>query len=123
MKEINAANVQRLGAAWVFPIPNTQRVLQVTPVVVSGVMYVTAVNEAQAGTRLDKLLLEAMPTLGRAGAHGALALAEFVLLVGDPGGTPHVDEPHPVHRAGRCNPIPFGRHCGTALSSVNGEPR
>jgi len=27
-----------------------------------------AVNEAQAGTRLDKVLLEAMPTLGRAGA-------------------------------------------------------
>src|SRR5512140_2323598 len=27
-----------------------------------------AVNETQAGTRLDKLLLEAMPTLGRAGA-------------------------------------------------------
>jgi alcohol dehydrogenase (cytochrome c) len=45
---INATTVQRLGAAWVFPIPNTQRILQVTPVVQDGIMYVTGWNEIYA---------------------------------------------------------------------------
>jgi alcohol dehydrogenase (cytochrome c) len=45
---INATTVQRLGAAWVFPIPNTQRLLQVTPVVQDGIMYVTGWNEIYA---------------------------------------------------------------------------
>src|SRR4029079_17936301 len=45
---VNATNVQRLGAAWVFPIPNTQRLLQVTPVVQDGIMYVTGWNELYA---------------------------------------------------------------------------
>jgi alcohol dehydrogenase (cytochrome c) len=45
---INTANVQRLGAAWMFQLPNTQRVLQVTPVVADGIMYVTGWNELYA---------------------------------------------------------------------------
>jgi alcohol dehydrogenase (cytochrome c) len=47
LKEIDTANVARLSPKWMFTIPNAQR-LQVTPVVVEGVMYVTAANEAFA---------------------------------------------------------------------------
>ena len=45
---INATNVQRLGAAWVFPIASNPRALQVTPVVQDGIMYVTGWNEIYA---------------------------------------------------------------------------
>lgn len=44
---INTANVSQLAPKWTFPIGGT-RALQVTPVVVNGIMYVTAVNEARA---------------------------------------------------------------------------
>jgi alcohol dehydrogenase (cytochrome c) len=40
--------VQRLAPKWTFPIQGAPRALQVTPVVVDGVMYVTSVNEAYA---------------------------------------------------------------------------
>jgi alcohol dehydrogenase (cytochrome c) len=45
---INTTTVQRLGAAWVFPLPKTDRILQVTPVVQDGIMYVTGWNEIYA---------------------------------------------------------------------------
>jgi len=45
---INPSNVQRLGAAWVFPIPSNPRALQSTPVVQDGIMYVTGWNEIYA---------------------------------------------------------------------------
>ncbi len=45
---INATNVQRLGAAWVFPIASNPRALQSTPVVQDGIMYVTGWNEIYA---------------------------------------------------------------------------
>jgi alcohol dehydrogenase (cytochrome c) len=45
--QINSGNVTGLAPKWMFPIAGSQR-LQVTPVVVDGVMYVTAVNEAYA---------------------------------------------------------------------------
>jgi alcohol dehydrogenase (cytochrome c) len=45
--QINAGNVTSLAPRWMFPVPGSQR-LQVTPVVVDGVMYVTTVNEAYA---------------------------------------------------------------------------
>ncbi len=45
---INPTNVQRLGAAWVFPIASTPRALQSTPVVQDGIMYVTGWNEIYA---------------------------------------------------------------------------
>ena len=48
LNQINTANVQGLAPQWIFPIPSTPRPLQVTPVVVDGVMYVTSVNEAYA---------------------------------------------------------------------------
>ena len=47
LKEINARNVAQLAPKWTFAIPNARR-LEVTPLVVDGVMYVTAANEAFA---------------------------------------------------------------------------
>jgi len=47
LTQINKSNVRRLATQWVFNFPNTGR-LQVTPVVVDGLMYVTAANECYA---------------------------------------------------------------------------
>jgi PQQ-dependent dehydrogenase (methanol/ethanol family) len=48
LKQIDTSNVGRLAPKWMFPIPGAPRALEVTPVVVDGVMYVTSVNEAYA---------------------------------------------------------------------------
>jgi alcohol dehydrogenase (cytochrome c) len=45
--EINRSTVARLAPAWVSPMPGAER-LQVTPLVVDGVMYVTNANECVA---------------------------------------------------------------------------
>jgi alcohol dehydrogenase (cytochrome c) len=47
LAEINAANVSQLRAQWVFHAQNSNR-LETTPVVVNGMMFVTAANEATA---------------------------------------------------------------------------
>jgi alcohol dehydrogenase (cytochrome c) len=47
LRQINTANVGLLGAKWMFPIPDSNR-LEVTPVVVDGVMYVSMANQAYA---------------------------------------------------------------------------
>lgn len=47
LSEITPANVAKLGPKWVFTLPNTNR-LQLTPVVVGGIMYVPAPNECYA---------------------------------------------------------------------------
>jgi len=47
LHEITSANVGQLRAAWIFHPSNSER-LEVTPVVVGGVMYVTAANHAFA---------------------------------------------------------------------------
>src|SRR5437867_5174315 len=47
LDRINTSNVNRLAPQWIFPIPRAPR-LEATPVVVDGVMYVTAANEAYA---------------------------------------------------------------------------
>lgn len=47
LAQITKENVSRLAPAWVFPLSNATR-LEVTPVVVQGVMYVTAANECYA---------------------------------------------------------------------------
>ena len=47
LQEINLSNAAQLRAAWVFHPGNSQR-LEVTPVVVRGVMYVTSANDAFA---------------------------------------------------------------------------
>lgn len=47
LAEINATNVSQLRAEWVFHAQNSDR-LEVTPVVVNGLMFVTAANDAFA---------------------------------------------------------------------------
>jgi alcohol dehydrogenase (cytochrome c) len=47
LTQITATNVSRLVPRWIFSLGNTSR-LQVTPVVVDGVMYVTSANECYA---------------------------------------------------------------------------
>jgi alcohol dehydrogenase (cytochrome c) len=47
LDQINKQNIAKLAPRWVFSIPNTGR-LQVTPVVVDGIMYVTAPNQCYA---------------------------------------------------------------------------
>jgi len=47
LREINTENVAHLAPKWMFPIANSKR-LEVTPVVVDGVMFVTAANEVYA---------------------------------------------------------------------------
>jgi alcohol dehydrogenase (cytochrome c) len=47
LEQINTNNAARLAPAWVFPVANAPR-LEVTPVVVDGVMYITGPNEAYA---------------------------------------------------------------------------
>jgi PQQ-dependent dehydrogenase (methanol/ethanol family) len=48
LDEINTTNVARLAPRWTFQVPGGQSALQVTPVVVDGLMYVTAVNAVWA---------------------------------------------------------------------------
>jgi alcohol dehydrogenase (cytochrome c) len=48
LNQIDTNNVARLAPKWMFPLPGSTRALETTPVVVDGVMYVTAVNEAYA---------------------------------------------------------------------------
>ena len=45
LKEIDTANVSQLRAAWLFHPGNSER-MEVTPVVVRGIMYVTSANDA-----------------------------------------------------------------------------
>jgi alcohol dehydrogenase (cytochrome c) len=45
--QINRATVERLAPAWIFTFSDASR-LEVTPIVVGGVMYVTAANECYA---------------------------------------------------------------------------
>ena len=47
LNQITKANVARLGPKWVFTLPNTAH-LQLTPVVVGGIMYVSDANECYA---------------------------------------------------------------------------
>jgi alcohol dehydrogenase (cytochrome c) len=47
LDQINTTNVHRLALKWMFPIPDAPR-LESTPVVVDGIMYVTAANAAYA---------------------------------------------------------------------------
>ncbi len=48
LDQINTGNVERLAPRWMFTLQGAPRPLEVTPVVVDGVMYVTSVNEAYA---------------------------------------------------------------------------
>ncbi len=48
LKQINTKNVGHLAPRWMFTLPGAPSSLEVTPIVVDGVMYVTSVNEAYA---------------------------------------------------------------------------
>lgn len=47
LRQIHTGNIAQLAPRWMFPIPNARR-LEATPIVVDGVMYVSAANEAFA---------------------------------------------------------------------------
>ena len=47
LDQINRGNVSRLAAEWFFPVPG-QRMIEGTPVVIDGVMYITGVNQVFA---------------------------------------------------------------------------
>jgi alcohol dehydrogenase (cytochrome c) len=47
LSEINVSNVSQLRAQWAFHVPNSDR-LEVTPVVIDGIMFVTSANDAYA---------------------------------------------------------------------------
>jgi alcohol dehydrogenase (cytochrome c) len=69
LSQITRANVSRLAPKWVFTLPNTAH-LEVTPVVVDGVMYVTSANECyalDAGTGRQIWHFRRPKTLGMAG--------------------------------------------------------
>src|SRR5206468_7311110 len=48
LNQIDTTNVARLAPKWMFTLRGAPGTLEMTPVVVDGVMYVTAVNEAYA---------------------------------------------------------------------------
>ena len=48
LDQINTSNVARLVQKWSFPIPGAPGALEVTPLVVDGIMYATSVNEVYA---------------------------------------------------------------------------
>ncbi len=69
MRQITPENIGRLAPRWVFPIHNNSR-LEVTPVVVEGIMYVTSSNECyalDAGTGREIWHYERPPTPGLPG--------------------------------------------------------
>jgi alcohol dehydrogenase (cytochrome c) len=78
LSEITPANVSRMTPKWVFHLAGTGR-LQMTPVVVGGIMYVTAVNEVyalDAGTGREVWHFRRPKTPGSAaGANRGVAVA------------------------------------------------
>src|ERR1700747_1181574 len=68
LREINVSNVSQLRAQWAFHVPNSNR-LEVTPVVVDGIMVVTS---AKDGYGLD-------PQTGRALWHYARPITEALI--------------------------------------------
>ncbi len=48
LTQVTPANVSGLGAKWIFRVPGNPSSMEVTPVVVAGVMFVTAQNDAYA---------------------------------------------------------------------------
>ena len=71
LKQIDKANVSRMVPRWIFSLPNTSS-LQVTPVVVDGVMYVTSANECYALDAGSGRADLALPARANQGAHRQL---------------------------------------------------
>ena len=85
LDQINTVNVTQLAPKWLFTIHRAPRDLQVTPVVVGSVMYVTSVNEAfalDARTGRELWHYSRPRTSGLAG-DAASGINRGVALVGD----------------------------------------
>ena len=91
LAQINAGNVGGLGARWMFPIKSPSQ-LEATPLVVDGIMYVTAANQAWAldareGRELWHYSRPLTPgVIGDAGSainRGAAILGDRIFLVTD----------------------------------------
>ncbi|MBL8205290.1 MAG: PQQ-dependent dehydrogenase, methanol/ethanol family [Blastocatellia bacterium] len=91
LNQINASNVAQLAPKWMFSVPNARR-LEGTPIVVDGVMYVTAANrmyalDARSGRQLWQyqrpltrgLVGDAASAINR----GAAVLGDKVFMVTD----------------------------------------
>jgi alcohol dehydrogenase (cytochrome c) len=88
LKQIDKATVTRLAPQWLYAIPEAGR-LQVTPVVVGGIMYVTAPNQCyalDAGAGREIWQYKQPPTKGVSGGganRGAGVAGDRVFLVTD----------------------------------------
>ena len=91
LREINTSNIGQLAPKWMFTLPNARR-LEVTPLVVDGVMYIAAANEAYAldartGRQIWHYQRPLTPgVIGDAGSainRGVAVLGEKVFLVTD----------------------------------------
>src|SRR5262252_1076873 len=84
LTQIDKSNVARLATKWVFPMPNVNQV-ENTPVVVGGVMYVSAANEVwalDAGTGRQIWHYQRPRTQGLAG-NAAIGFNRGVAISGD----------------------------------------
>ncbi len=84
LSQITPANVSRLAPQWIFALPETSH-LEVTPVVVDGIMYVTSGNECyalDAGTGRQIWHYRRPKTPGTPG-EGASGINRGVALAGD----------------------------------------
>ena len=88
LAQIDKANVSRLAPKWLFTVPNVGQ-LQVTPVVVDGIMYVTAANECfaiDAGSGRRIWHFKRPRTKGVAGGHtnrGVAVAGDRLFMVTD----------------------------------------
>jgi alcohol dehydrogenase (cytochrome c) len=88
LTQIDKSNVARLAPRWMFTIPDAGQ-LQVTPVVVDGIMYVTARNECRAldaGSGRQIWRFKRSPTAGVAGGNanrGVAVAGSRVFMVTD----------------------------------------
>ena len=87
---INTTTIKRLGAAWIYPMPTATR-LEVTPIVVDGIMYLSGWNEVHAlDATTGKMLwtysqprTEGIQGDGGGGANRGVALSGRLGLHGD----------------------------------------
>jgi alcohol dehydrogenase (cytochrome c) len=88
LSQITKANVARMAPKWTFTLPNTGR-LQVTPVVVGGIMYVSGASECyalDAGTGREVWHYRRPPTRGTPGGttnRGVAVMGDRVFLETD----------------------------------------
>jgi len=84
LTEINASNVSALAAKWMFPVKSPSQ-LEVTPVVVDGVMYVTAANQAWALDAREgrEIWHYSRPITPGVAGDAAMAINRGVAILGD----------------------------------------